>query len=375
MKKTQLISIPIMVVFIICFNNVAEAKIWRVNNFSNYNGTTLFGDNLGGTSTFPVFAQLSDANSSNLVSVNSTDTIHLEGTNIPYNGVTLHKPMIIIGTGYFLNENPKVSNTVLESQVGYVNFYSGSDGSQLIGIHLGSNSNPVVQINNISNITIKRCRIDFEVLVGAGNANISFIQNYFSNSNIQSAIFVNSTAGFPSNFIFDNNICKSVLLLSLGTTVYNAEECNNNVFDCPALSGNPSIVMTTSSFKNNILKTAAATVNINSNVSSSNVSYNISSSATGQFGTDNNNIVVTDMSTIFVNPATNSTDGDYQIAAGSVANNTGSDGTDRGAFGGAAFGNRYTLSGLAPIPVIYDIATPDPTSTDLPVTISARTIK
>lgn len=375
MKKIQLLFIPITVVFIICFSNVAEAKIWRVNNFSNYNGTTLFGDNLGGTSSFPVFAQLTEAAASNLVSNGSIDTVHLEGTNIFYAGATLHKPMIIIGTGYFLNKNPKVSNTVLESVLYDISFASGSDGSQLIGVHM-SNANPEIQIGyGVSNITIKRCEIDYEITVGNGNSNIFVLENYFANignSTNQSAIFVSSTAGLPSNFVFDNNICKNILLLSIGSFIYNAEECNNNVFDCPAISGSPSIQMNTTSFKNNILKTAAATVNINSNVASSDVSYNTSSSATNQFGTTNNNIVITDMSTLFVDPATNTTDGHYQLKPGSAP---GADGADRGAFGGAAFGDRYTLSGLAPIPVIYDIATSGPTSTNLPVTISARTIK
>ncbi len=137
-------------------------------------------------------------------------------------------------------------------------------------------------------------------------------------------------------------------------TVYNAEECNNNVFDCPAISGKPSIQMNTTSFKNNILKTPSATVNINANVVSSDVSYNTSASATNQFGTTNNNIVITDMSTLFVDPATNTTDGRYQLKPGSAA---GADGTDRGAFGGLAVTNHYTLSGLAAIPVIYNINT------------------
>ena len=47
----------------------------------------------------------------------------------------------------------------------------------------------------------------------------------------------------------------------------------------------------------------------------------------------------------------------YQILSGSVASNSGSDGTDRGAFGGAPVADRYTLSGLAAIPVIYSVST------------------
>ena len=131
--------------------------------------------------------------------------------------------------------------------------------------------------------------------------------------------------------------------------------------------------MNTPSFKNNILKTPSATVNINANKASSDVSSNTSSSATNQFGTTNNNIVITDMSTLFVDPATNTTDGRYQLKPGSAA---GADGTDRGAFGGLAVTNHYTLSGLAPIPVIYNINTSGVAgSGGLNVSIKARTIK
>ncbi len=286
MKTKQLLFIAAaFAVSFICQN--AQAKIWRVNNTSNYKGgKTLYGDNLGGTVSNPVFAQLSDANSSNLVSVNSTDTIHLEGTNIVYDGVYLTKNMVIIGTGYFLNENPNVSNTVSEAEVKFVAFDAGSGGSQLIGVHVGGSTGIVI---NVSKILIKRCLIDYSINVTYNISDIFVLQNYFTNiaNDNNSAIF-NHVNGFPTNFIFDNNICKKILwFAAYVTSVFNAEECNNNVFDCPAISGSPSILMNTTSFKNNILKTSAATVNINANVVSSDVSYNTSASATSQFGTTN----------------------------------------------------------------------------------------
>jgi hypothetical protein len=133
--------------------------------------------------------------------------------------------------------------------------------------------------------------------------------------------------------------------------------------------------MNVGNFQNNILKTAAATVNINNN-KNNNVSYCVSSSATGQFGTDatKKNIVVTNINSIFIINGTS--DGMYQLKSGSVASNNGSDGTDRGAFGGAAAENRCTLSGLAAIPTIYQITTTGVAGpSGLQVTIKARTIK
>lgn len=115
-------------------------------------------------------------------------------------------------------------------------------------------------------------------------------------------------------------------------------------------------------------------VNANVNIAASAgvVAYNIGTLST-QFGTADNNLVVPAIATLFVTSA--SPDGAYQVANGSQANNSGSDGSDRGAFGGAAAISRYTLSGLAAIPVIYGVSTPGATSGNLPVTINARTIK
>lgn len=364
MKKNHVLLIAVLFT---AFNlQVANAKIWRVNN----NATGTYGENYGGTATYPIFDQLSDANSSNLVAAG--DTLYVEGSATAYGNVTFTKKLVIIGPGYFLNENPKVSNDVQPANVNQVVFSTGSEGSQLLGV----NDISVYGINiNVSNILVKRCKIDYSVNVSYSISDVTIIENFFTNiqNNTGSAIGV-SAYGFPTNFIFNNNISKRTLLLSYSTTVYTVQECNHNVFDCPSISGSPSIKLNTSSFKNNILKTAAATVSINSG-SGQNISYNISASSTGQFGTSNNNKVVTNMTTLFV--SSGSSDGIYKLKSNSPGSGNASDGTDRGVFGGTSSTDRYTLSGLAPIPVIYTLTTSGNATpaNGLSVTISAKTIK
>jgi len=372
MKKFKILSAAFLMLFIASLQP-AQARIWRVNILSNYNGTTLWGDNLGGTPANPVFSQLLQPNGYG--GVQNNDTIHLEGAVAEYTGITLTKKLIIIGPGYFLTDNPNTSNNLLESKLSYITFATGSGGSQLIGVHItGSIS---VGINSgVSNITVKRCRIDYDLNVPATSSDIYVLQNYFANTtNSNASCITVSNLGFPSNFIFNNNITKRTLLLFSGATIYFADECRNNVFDCPALSGSlPSIKLLCSNFQNNILKTTGATVDVNNGITSSSVSYNISAAAVGQFGTDNNNIVVADQTTLFVSSPSN--DGKYQLKPASPGSNNGSDGTDRGAFGGASVVSRYTLSGLAAIPVIYDILTSGVAdASGLPVTIKARIIK
>ncbi len=371
MKTVQLFFLATVFTFLI--TQQAHAKVWRVNSNSNYNGTSLWGDNFGGTSANPVFKQLSDANSSNLVSATAGDTIHVEGSSVDYIGATVTKKLVIIGPGYLLNENTNVSNDLLSARLDNIAFNNGSSGSQLIGVYVYGFYGVSI---SVSNLTIKRCRIDRAITLANAISDILVLQNFFSNSyntNDASSAIIPNFYGFPTGFIFDNNICKKTFILNSNNTVRTAQEVNNNTFDCLAISGKPSIQLNTGSFKNNILKTAAATIDIN-NKTNNNVSYCVSSSSTGQFGTANNNIVVTTISSIFV--TSGSTDGAYQIKSGSVASGTGSDHTDRGAFG-ANITNRYTLSGLAAIPVIYQlttsgVATP---SSGLSVTIKARTIK
>src|SRR6476620_10631294 len=103
--------------FMFLFLQQAYAKVWRVNSNSNYNGTSLWGDNFGGTSAYPVFKQLADVINSNLITATAGDTIHLEGSSIDYTNVTITKKLVIIGPGYFLNENTNVSNDVLSARL------------------------------------------------------------------------------------------------------------------------------------------------------------------------------------------------------------------------------------------------------------------
>lgn len=338
----------------------ANATIWRVNN----NG---FSAN---------FTSLQDANDDN--NVINGDTIHVEGSPITYQHAKINKKLIIIGPGYVLNENPNTSNNLLQAQInGGFDFLKGSEGSQLIGVYVGGGTFYGIHIF-ASDITIKRCRTDYNVYLNDGISDIQIINNFFYNSGqyLTLSAITTSSVGFPADVIFNNNICQRVLIAEYCcNATYTLLECRNNVFDCPAISGEPSIKMLVGSFENNILKTTNATVDIN-NGNKGKVSYNIGASA-AQFGTANNNIVVANMTNLFVDAATNSPDGDYQLKLGSAGSNNGSDGTDRGVFGGTAISNRYTLSGLAPIPVIYKIISSGVTTPagDINVKIMARTIK
>ncbi|HNP49496.1 MAG TPA: hypothetical protein PKL85_11700 [Bacteroidia bacterium] len=363
------------------FTQTTSANKWRVNRISNYlsNGTQ-FGENVGGTSSFPVFDTPDNAQNNNLVA--DHDTLYLEGTGntLSYPGFTLSRPLVLIGAGYFLdlNSNADVSNDLLETRLENIVFNANSEGSQIMGVHVMNGFGIDI---DASNILVKRCLVEADINLGyfVGMTDITLVQNFIANAGGGNAGGVTvSGFGIPQNVIISHNIFKKILSLWNGSGTYSIAECNNNIFDCPAISGTASIRLNTPSFQNNIIKTPNLIVDLNSGVASSNVVYNVCATATQLNTTDPqwHNIHVANMQTVFV-PVGTSTDGNYELDPTWAAANPGSDGADRGAFGGASITSRYTLSGLPPVPVVYSIATSGVASpvTGLPVTIKARTIK
>jgi hypothetical protein len=191
MKKIQLLIITTAIITSIIFTQEANATIWRVNNKSNYNGSTLYGENFGGSPACPVFAQINQAVAFGIV--NSGDTIHVEGSTTTYDVATITKQLVIIGTGYLLTDNPNTSNTALETKLSRIIFNVGSESSQLIGVSVvsaGNVADATVYVN-VNGVVVKRCRIDNGVEFGTGLVDIYILQNFFSNTSVSNALLTN----------------------------------------------------------------------------------------------------------------------------------------------------------------------------------------
>src|SRR5450432_1009367 len=119
MKKTKLLITTAFITSLF-FTLQAGATIWRINNKSNYNGSTLYGENFGGSPAYPVFAQISQAVAFGIV--NNGDTLHVEGSTVVYDFAIITKRLVIIGPGYILPNNPKTSDNALESKIGRIYF-------------------------------------------------------------------------------------------------------------------------------------------------------------------------------------------------------------------------------------------------------------
>jgi hypothetical protein len=308
------------------------AKVWRVNN---------------NTGVHADFTQLSTALTN--AAVLQGDTMYLEGSPTVYNGATLSKKLVIIGTGYFLSENTGLQASPHESWISSITLDSLASGSSFYGIRL----NQVFTNSNVDNITVSRCQ-----------ASIS------SNNSVPNSRL--------SNWIINKSYVNSI---SFGNTVYVFE--NLQITNC-IVSGPASIVSNINGLvRNNIITSSWATSNcyITNNIflnfptlnfTNCTIKYNIAQSNVLPAGNNNqNNISQASLFTL-----TGSTDGKYQLRQGSPAIGAGEPVNgitpDAGPFG---TDDPYRISGIPPIPTIYELTVPasvPSSATSMTITVSTR---
>lgn len=322
-------------------------KIWIVDN------------NIG--STAKDFTTLQSAHDG----ASAGDTLYLIGSPNNYitSGVSITKQLVILGPGYFLNENQNTQANLLSAFLFYpstcteaIDFASGSEGSIMMGLTIVGR----IKIS-VNNIMIKRnlftdgsCKSERITISGS---NVFIIQNYvwgpgdgrgilvnpgFSNITIQNNYLFNSCDGCGANYFGLNSSGSSL-------------EVSNNIFT-GGISVSNSIVQNNIFLTNN---TFAAPSSI--------VRNNIHGFAALPAGNGNLNNV--QINTVFI--GSGSTDGQWKLSAGSPAIGAGFNGVDCGIFGGS---EPYILSGIPPIPTIYSLTAPavGEKNTGLPIQIKVK---
>lgn len=269
------------------------------------------------------------------------DTVYVIGSLTEYTGsIDVDKELKIFGPGYFLNENPQ-TQAYQKSAIfsDGVNFKAASSGSVISGIYFKR----IVRVQT-SNITIQRCRFEGNyyndgqfLFIEANHSNITIRQNYFRfyrTGNSQTLRVENGCA----NILIANNFIENSYVQSgnsnYSVLAYSPVLVTNNVLYNLVYAPN-------SILENNILRYGT--------FSGSNSTFQNNIADTTQFGNLNGNLENIDMNLVF--EGAGSTDGKWQLATGSVAIGAGTNGTDCGIFGGT---NPYVLSGIPPIPTIYD---------------------
>src|SRR5215217_1034910 len=108
------------------------AKIWRLNN------------NTGITADFTNIQAAHDG-------AGSGDTLHVEGSPTSYGSLTWNKKLVIIGPGYFLDQNADLQAHILSAKLDGITFYSESAGSEVMGMEISGSA-----AIHARNIVIKR---------------------------------------------------------------------------------------------------------------------------------------------------------------------------------------------------------------------------
>lgn len=304
------------------------AKIWRVNN------------NNGIVADFRTIQEAHNGASAG-------DTLHIEGSPNDYGGLQSSKKLVIIGPGFFLDDNPGLQASTLSAKLSFVYYYEGSEGSEIMGIDFSNNSIYLF----CSNIRITRNKFtsnsgDPESAIGGITlyseqtkgipvTNIVISQNFGLMINIQQA---------SSGILIGNNYIVGPTYYSVNDQILRQHAdavsiLQNNIFK------RGRIYIYNSNVSNNIMHSGS--------IEGSGNLFNNNIGSESQFGDQNGNKVNVDMSTIF--EGVGSADGAWKLKLLSVAKGAGYGSTeekpiDCGIYGGV---NPYVTSGVPPIPSIY----------------------
>ena len=336
--KTIVIFRLLLVVSLLFALAQTQARVYRVNNI------------LATSAGQFLYASLTEA----LAVASTGDTIMVEGSQTAYSEyVDITKRLVIFGPGYYLSENaPKQANSLEATFPNSIRFQLGSQGSTIAGLAIG-----YLYINT-DNIRVTRCRVYGNLYLGSGRniSNPIITQNWLSDISDSYAV---------GNATLSNNIIvNSINLNTSGTYFSQFSTVSNNIFQ------GQTIQMRTSVFQNNILtyNGGAPTATIVSGTIRNNLA------AAGQLGTANGNKDYDPAANnLFVGltGSNNSPDGQYRLKADSPFIDDGVGGAQPGVFGGML---PYVVSGMPPIPAIYEMSTSGNGSAQsgLPITIKIK---
>lgn len=295
----------LIVLLIIVSSNLVFAKIWRIDQ---------------NPLTKPDFSRPQDAiNDSRVL---PGDTLYITPSQNWYNGIGLNKRLIIIGNGYFLNDNSNTQANKYSTLVGNISITKGAESSEIVGLVTG---NIIVGCDSIKIIRNMMGTANFLLKILKDVNHILIKQNYFHaeehTSGLGCIIEDNCT-----DIQFFNNFIKHP---SLGIQV----PINSSVW-----------------FENNTLQCAA--FNIGNSVFYNNfywgTLYQQNAIIQGNYslGVPIENVIVN----------TGSLDAKWILKEGSPAKSGGINGAECGMFGGQ---EPYVLSGIPAIPSIYEAIVPD----------------
>jgi hypothetical protein len=284
------------------------------------------------------------------------DTIHLEASQIEYGITTVNKQLVILGPGYYLNNNAGLQKNSTSATLKTITFDTGSQGSIIKGVRMSYTGNSADINIKTSNILIESCWVERYIAFTASNTyppitNItikkSFITRINNSNNAQPISNLTISNCYVANGIFLNDVNSPTSGIILHCVIKtNGSSASRINFSNSISEFYNNIIVNTSSTLNPIEQNNNGTPNIHDNI------------FTGGFptwlsGGNNNSEILT---TVF--PSTGSPDSILNVNPIGTCPlcYTAYPGTETfGIFGGA---DPYKLSGIPNIPAIYQLQSP-----------------
>ncbi len=324
----------------------SKAKVWVVNNAGP-------GD----------FASAQAAHNA----ASTGDTLMFVGSSVGYGNLVMRKRLVLIGNGYFHLENniagyreaARFARITLQGTLDHwdpaYDQNSGASGSTLVGMS-------AVHIDIlVNNLTIDRCRVESSLsglnYIAGNRSGIVITRSYIgqltglTNSTVTNCIVVSDLYSVVNSVV-------SHCDLRIDQNFGNRPGVDNTVFRNNIIwSGSPQLW--TNSDPNNVRNNVCLFSAPDPDNTQPDVHNGI------------NNIFGQSVLTIYGRNSFNY-DGRYSLAGGSPAIGAGENGSTCGAFGGSS---RYILSGIPPVPLIYELTVPNTPVTSqsgLPVQIKVK---
>ncbi len=299
------------------------------------------------------------------------DTIYVHGSTINYGIAILSRDnIVVIGTGH----NPDKQFPYVTT---FTEIYVTGNNIQLIGITANG-----IQFSR-NNFTMRRCKIlggqSFQYSVdGLGSTsdlNLLFESNVFTHSTNLNMRIPTSRPG--DVVTIRNNVFSNTISISVFNPITSCVVANNLFLNGPNAFGN----IDHATISNNIFYGSAPFVPVAATIRyQNNISFQCfdNTFTVGANITSTNNLE--DVDPQFVNypgvGAVFSELHDYNLATGSPGIATGSDGTDRGVYGG--FGTIFNMRGEPPISEITAVTITSPTTVPsggtLTITVTSKRV-
>ncbi len=370
MKKITLLSI---VAILLAFN--ANAKVWRVSN-RVINGLTVNAD----------FTTLQAA----IDVASASDTLYMMGSPASYGSGSFSKQLVVIGPGYWLEENDSTQAVQNHARVTNLSFNAGSQGTVVSGLYIyygnyGRTQNWKMVYINTDSITIQKNTIygyasdsrtytGFTIYINGDRESILIQQNWIvshindGSSSYNGLIYGLYFSGIPTISDVRNNFFRGYRSSTYGSYVSIVMGVDDTSTDLDIINnifiGNMTTYWTNQ--LNNIF------VSGSKGGGGDLMMHNIGSST--QYPIDppelNNqqNVV---MDSVFVDYDLYIDKG-YLLKPYSQAIGAGANGGDCGLFGYQSGGIPYVLSGLPAIPAIYATEVESMGANSVSVTIKAK---